>query len=155
MLRAIAASLLLLMPSTPSAAMPSAAAAAAVQLREAAEAHALRAVRLDDRLPVPDCPAGFAFRAAGPDAIDASCLETGWRMRLPLARAPSMEMPRRGEALRVEIEGAGYRATVDGIVESANAREASVLLRNPRSGTRFTARIQADGRVVGNLAPRL
>ena len=146
MLRVIATSLLLLL-------LPSTAGATAAQLREEAEAHAMRAVRLDDRLPVPGCPAGFAFRAAGPDAIEASCLETGWRMRLPLARAAATDMPRRGEALRVEIEGAGYRATVDGVVESANAREATVQLRNPRSGARFTARIQPDGRIVANHAP--
>ena len=145
MLRVIATSLLLLSPA--------AASANAAQLREEAEAHALRAVRLDERLPVPHCPAGFAFRAAGVDAIDASCLETGWRMRLPLARAAAADMPRRGEALRVEIEGAGYRATVDGVVESANARDATVQLRNPRSGARFTARIQPDGRIVANHAP--
>lgn len=127
--------------------------ATAAQLRAEAEAQAQRPVRLDERLPVPACPAGFAFRPSGPDAIDATCLETGWRMRIPLVRAQQADAPRRGQALRVEIEKPGYRATVDGIVETSNARDGTVLLRNPRSGSRFTGQIQPDGRILAIHAP--
>jgi hypothetical protein len=127
-----------------------AAAGSAAQLREAASAHAGQPIRLDERLQVPPCPSGFAFRepAGGAPGLEASCPENGWRMRLPLSAAPAADFPRRGQLLRVEVQGAGYRATVDGIVEAANARDGSLLLKNPRSGSRFTAHVQPDGQIV-------
>lgn len=131
-------------------AAPTAAAGSVAQLREAASAHAGHPIRLDERLQVPSCPSGFAFRdpASGAPGLEASCPESGWRMRLPLSAAAAADFPRRGQLLRAEVQGAGYRATVDGIVESANAREGSLLLKNPRSGTRFTAHVQADGQII-------
>lgn len=143
MLRAIAILLLL--------ATPARVAASAQQLREEALAQSGMAVRLDERLAVPGCPSGFAFRTLASGGLLASCLETGWQMRLPLA-SPQVTAPRRGQAVRVEVQGLGYRATVDGIVESANPREGSILLRNPRSGARFVGRLQPDGRVSADIA---
>lgn len=131
-------------------AWPQAGVASAERLRDEASAYAGRPVRLDERLAVPTCPSGFAFRVTRPDSVEASCPEAGWRMQLPLTVGPQAALPRRGQALRVEVEGPGYRAAVDGIVESANAREGTVVLRNPRSGARFVGRIQADGRIFAN-----
>ena len=145
MLRLISISLALVAPAS--------AVASVQQLRDEASAYAGKPVRLDERLAVPNCRSGFAFRSPGADLMEASCPETGWRMRIPLAASPPVNAPRRGQALRVEVEGAGYRATMEGIVESASARDGTVMLRNPRSGTRFVGRIQPDGRILANYPP--
>lgn len=131
---------------------PAAAAGSAAQLREEASAHAGRPVRLDERLPVPSCPSGFAFRteASGVPVLEASCPDSGWRMRLPLFATPATDFPRRGQMLRVEVQGAGYRATADGVVESANARDGSLVLKNPRSGAHFIAHVQQDGKIIAS-----
>lgn len=130
--------------------MPGSAAASVQQLQEQALSQAGVAVRLDPRLAVPGCPSGFAFQPLSPEAVRASCPETGWQMRLPLSLARAAA-PRRGQAVRVEMEGQGYRATVDAIVESTNAREGTLMLRNPRSGTRFQGLLQPDGRISANI----
>lgn len=143
MLRAIAILMLLVTPARTAASVQ--------QLRDEAIAHAGMAVRLDERLAVPACPSSFAFQMLGSGALLASCGETGWQMRLPMAPQQAT-VPRRGQVVRVEVQGPGYRATIDGIVESANPREGSVLLRNPRSGARFVGQIQPDGRISAKIA---
>lgn len=124
--------------------------ASAEQLRREAEQFTGSAVRLDVRLPVPACDSGFAFRQGGAKAarLEATCPETGWRMSLPVVASAPAALPRRGQRLRVEVEGQGYRATVDGIVETAHERQGTIIVRNARSGTRFMAHVDADGRIL-------
>lgn len=134
-------------------AVPGSANASAEQLAQEAAVFAGQPVRLDARLAIPRCTPSFSFRAAeAGDGVEASCPETGWRMRLPLAAAQKAVMPRRGQAMRVEVVGPGYRATVDEIVKSANAREGTVFLKNPRSGARFIGHLRPDGRVLASYS---
>lgn len=133
-------------------------AAAAPSLQAAAEAFAGAAVRLDPRIATPDCPDGYRFRwlSAAADQMEAVCPDSGWRVRIPVAVRPAAASraaaPRRGEVLRVEMQGEGYRVSADAVVESVNARDGTLLLRNLRSGARFTGHLQEDGTVVAGRA---
>ena len=141
-------------------AAPAVASASAGSLREAAQAFAGAPVRLDERIAAPACAAGFQFRwlTATADQLEATCPESGWRMRIPvLARSSAAmqpAMPRRGEVLQVEMQGEGYRVRADAVVESASQRDGTLLLRNLKSGTRFAGHLQADGTVVAGRAGR-
>lgn len=136
-----------------------AASASAGSLQEAAQAFAGAPVRLDERIAVPACAAGFQFRwlSATADQLEASCPGSDWRMRIPVAARPVAgmpAMPRRGEVLRVEMQGEGYRVSADAVVESASQRDGTLLLRNLKSGTRFTGHVLEDGTVVAGRAGR-
>ena len=126
----------------------------------AAQQFAGAPVRLDERIAVPDCVAGFRFRwlSATADQLEASCPGSDWRLRLPVSGrqgpAPQVALPRRGEVLRVEMHGEGYRIGADAVVESANQRDGTLLLRNLSSGTRFTGHLREDGSVVAGRAGR-
>lgn len=124
--------------------------ASVLQLRAEAAAHTGVPVRVDERLTIAGCPSGFSFQTlpSYPDRLQASCPDNGWNMVLSLASGPATPLPRRGQVLRVMLEGAGYRASVEAVVESAHARDGTVMLRNARSGSRFSGRVQADGQIT-------
>ena len=127
--------------------------ASAASLRMAAEQFAGVPVRLDERLPAPDCAGGYQFRwgSGAADQLEAFCPATGWRLRIPVAAQQAVG-PRRGEVLRVEIEGEGYRVGADAVVESVNPRDGTLLLKNVKSGARFTGHLREDGTVVAGRA---
>ncbi len=158
-LRAPAASPLFLLAALPLLLLPAAATAANASLQVAAQAFARAPIRLDERIAVPECPAGFQFRwlSASADGMEASCPGSDWRLRIPVAAAPAAPaaaLPRRGEVLRVEMQGEGYRVSADAVVESASQRDGTLLLRNLRSGARFTGHLREDGSVVAGRAGR-
>lgn len=129
------------------AAMP--ASATVAELRAGAEAFAGQPVRVDARLAVPDCAAGYAFAAEGAARLRAYCPATGWQMWIPLAAAPPTAglALRRGQSLQVAIGGAGFQARAQATVQSFDRRTGVVLLRNPQSGQIFRGRLQPDGSV--------
>lgn len=129
--------------------------ASAASLQAAAQAFAGAPVYLDERIFVPECPNGyrFAWLSSAANQLEAQCPGSDWRMRLPIAPRQSAA-PRRGEVLRVDMHGSGYRVSADAVVESVNPRDGTLLLRNLRSGTRFTGHLQADGTVVAGRAER-
>lgn len=121
----------------------------AALLREAAQAFAGAPVRLDGRIAVPGCEGGHALRwlSAARTELEASCLQNGWRLRLPVLAVAPAAVPRRGQIVQVEALGQGYRASVEAVVESVDGREGVLGLRNSRSGRRFTATVGPDGRI--------
>jgi hypothetical protein len=118
----------------------------AAMLSAELESAAGEAVAVDSRLVVPDCPEGRDIeRRADGRALVAHCPSTGWRLVVPLvARAGGL---RRGDLVRVEAAGTGYVVRTEGTVEQARA-DGRLVVRNARSGARFTARLMPDGRIV-------
>lgn len=142
----------LLSAVSPATAAPSSAGPDA--LRAAALAQLGAEPRLTAGIAIPDCPAGFRLHRADPAApvAQASCPGTPWQTTLLLAGSPqAAAMPRRGQGVRAAIDGHGYKLSVDAIVETADAASATLVLRNSRSGNRFTARIAPDGRILATL----
>jgi flagella basal body P-ring formation protein FlgA len=54
----------------------------------------------------------------------------------------------RGETVRVEVLSGGAMLELDATAETAGSAGESIILRNPQSGKRFTAKIQGKGKVL-------
>lgn len=125
--------------------------ASVADLRAAAEAHAGRSVRLDPRLAIPACPAGYAFEEStgGMPRLRASCPQTGWHMWIPIGAPDVVDNAalRRGQLVRVRSAGPGFSVSTNAVVQSFNRREAVVILENPHSGQRFRANVKPDGSI--------
>ena len=117
-------------------------------LRQQAENFAGREVVFDPRLTVPDCIGGYAFAWSGPrsSALAASCPPTGWRIILPL-QAAALAM-RRGQTVRVEAAGQGFRVGADVIAEGRSDSNGNITVRNSRSGRSFSAVAGPDGQMI-------
>lgn len=121
--------------------------AAVDHLRQQAEVFAGRAVELDSRLAVPDCAGGYllGWANAAQTAIAASCGRMAWRMVLPVAAVAPI---RRGQPLRVETAGQGFRLGVDVVAEGRSGAGGRIAVRNSRSGRAFEAVAAEDGRMI-------
>lgn len=118
------------------------------QLRQQAEEFAGQSIALDARLQVPDCAQGYSLGWAGSarSAVSATCGSSGWRLLLPLAATAPTNRIKRGQILRVEAAGQGFRLSVDAIAEGQGASGGAVTVRNSISGRRFGAIAGSDGR---------
>ena len=67
---------------------------------------------------------------------------------IPLAPAISPHAVERGDAVRVEVSSGGVLLAFDGSAETAGHAGDFVLVKNPLSGRRFRARVEAKGKVI-------
>lgn len=136
--------------------------ASARQLEARARAMAGQPVGMDPRLQVPDCPAEILLEWAAPvhDRLVARCVQTGWRLSIPLFANPSMgdegmglarrpaPVIRRGDVVRVARAGAGYRIEMEAVALGDARPGERIMLRNPLSGVRIAALAGPDGTVL-------
>lgn len=133
---------------------PAAAMAAPASLRDRVEAFAGRAVAIDPRLMLPDCPAlQLAWRDERQVAVVAACEAPRWRLVFPTggAVAPAAAGPaaapvvRRGDPVQVLVEGAGFRLLADGVAGGTARAGERVLVRNLKTGRLLVALVGDDG----------
>ncbi len=119
------------------------------QLRRQAEKFAGVVVNLDDRVAVPDCPDGYAFQWASElrRTLSASCPSSRWSLVLVAGTPRSSIQIRRGQQLRVEAFGPGFRVSAEALAEANGGNESTIPVRNSSSGKRFTAVANSDGRI--------
>lgn len=114
--------------------------------------------QIDPRLLLPDCAAPVLGWAIPETTVAVDCPGPVWRLNISVAaRAapavrvaalrPAAPLVRRGDRIRVEQSGEGFAVGIEAVAE-ADARDGRVMLRNPATGTRLTAHIDADGRAV-------
>lgn len=116
--------------------------------------------RIDPRLLLPDCAAPVLSWAVPARTVAVDCPAPAWRLNVPVDAPPvagsqvstpapraAAPLVRRGDRVLVEAAGAGFAVGVAAIAE-ADSRDGRVALRNIATGTRLTAQLEADGRVV-------
>ena len=102
---------------------------------------------LDARLQLPACAAPV-IAWAGPThaAAVAECDLPAWRIFVPLrSHAAALPVIRRGDAVVVEVGGAGFRVTIDGIAETDAAAGDRLRVKTLTNGGKLTAIVGNDG----------
>ena len=95
----------------------------------------------------------FPFDAPAITSLDAAAgrrpvrtLASGTAITAAMLLAP--HDVERGEKVHVEVLSGGAMLELDATAETAGSAGESIILRNPQSGKRFTAKIQSKGKVL-------
>jgi hypothetical protein len=121
-----------------------------IELRQQLSQFAGENIAMDERLRVPNCASGYSLRWLDADrtAIAASCDAANWRVVLPIQHGATASRIRRGQLIRVETAGPGFRLSVDAVAEGQGMPGVAITMRNSASGRRFGAVAAPDGRMI-------
>lgn len=110
---------------------------------------------LDRRMRLSACPESAAIERAGPDALAIRCASAGWRVRVGLMPAMTMQaaqgrqelVVRRGDTVEVSVEGESFGVTASGIALDDGAIGQSVRVKLAGNGNQSSGIVSGPGTI--------
>jgi flagella basal body P-ring formation protein FlgA len=108
------------------------------------------AAPIDRRIKLALCPNDPEVGSPAGGAVAVRCLAAGWKIRVPVSRAPASEtsaqvLVHKGDAIQLVAEGSGYSASFMGIAVDEGGRDSVVRVKIPTSSSTLSAIVAGAG----------